>query len=126
MEGILSPNLCGFRKGYSSQHSPIENWRTCLDKKGIVGAILMDLSKAYACLPTELLIAKLKAYNFSKNSLKLIHSYLTNRKQRVKVGSTFSSWQEVIRGVTQGTGLGSILFNIFINDILLFAIDYKI
>ena len=55
--------LCGFREGYSSQHALIrliENWRKCLDASGIVGTILMDLSKAYDCLPHDLLIANLK------------------------------------------------------------------
>ena len=62
--------LCEFREGYSTQHAlirVIEKWRKCLDNSGIVGTILMDLSKAYDCLPHDLLIAKLAAYGFSIN-----------------------------------------------------------
>ena len=57
----FSTILCGFREGYSTQHALIrliEKWRKCLDASGIVGTILMDLSKAYDCLPHDLLIAK--------------------------------------------------------------------
>ena len=87
----LSEILCGFREGYSTQHALIrliEQWRKCLDASGIVGTILMDLSKAYDCLPHDLLIAKLEAYVFEFNSLCLIHSYLDCHHQRVKIWFT--------------------------------------
>ena len=93
ISGKLSPYLCGYRRGYSAQHaliSLIEHWRKALDSKVYAGAVLMDLSKAFDCINYDLLIAKLHAYSFSKQSLKLIKSYLSNRKQRVKVNNSFN------------------------------------
>ena len=63
-EKILSPKLCGFRKGHSTKHALLnlpKNWQKTLDKSGVIGTVLMDLSKAYDCLPHDLLIAKLSA-----------------------------------------------------------------
>ena len=89
----LSPLLGGYKKGFSCQHSLLrllEKWRVCLDKKGITGTILIDLSKAFDLIDHKLLIAKLAAYGLGKSSLKFILSYLRGRKQRVKINNFFS------------------------------------
>ena len=79
----LSPYLCGYRKGYNNQQalvSPlIEKWKKILDDKGFGGAVLMNLSKTFDTLNRERLIAKLHAYRFNRDSLKLINDYLSNR-----------------------------------------------
>ena len=77
----------------------------------------MDLSKAYDYLSHDLLIAKLKAYGFDMASLSLLKNYFANRKQRTKVGSSYIDWFKFIRRIPQGSILGPLLFNIFINDI---------
>ena len=118
----FSPLLCGFRKNYSTQHALIrliERFKHCLDKSGVVAAVLIDISKACDCISHDLLIAKLHPYGISMQALKLLYSYLTNRKQRVKINNFFSDWFEILVGVPQGSVLGSFLFNIFINDFLL-------
>ena len=89
---LFSKFQCGFRKGFNAQHcllAMIEKWRKTLDKGGETGAVLTDLSKAFDCIDHNLLIAKLDAYGFEKQSIDFLHSYLTKRKQRTKVDSAY-------------------------------------
>ena len=97
-----------------------------LDNRDIAGGVLTDLSKAFECVNHDLLIAKLDAYGFDKNALKFIHSYLSDRKHRTKINNSFSNWAEIRSGVPQGSILGPLLFNIYINDIFLFLPKTKI
>ena len=76
---ILSKYQCGFRQGYNTQHCilmMVEKWKEALDKGGLGGALLTDLSKPLDCIKHDLWIAKLAAYVFDSHSLSLVFSSL--------------------------------------------------
>ena len=89
------------------------------------GALFTNLSKAFECLNHERLTVKLNAYGFTLPALKLIHNYLSNRKQRVRVNDSHSLWQDILFGVPQGSILGPLLFNIILAD-LFFTLNTEI
>ena len=126
---LFSKFQCSFRKGFNAQYcliTMIEKWRGSVDGGGRADALLTDLSKAFNCIDHELLIAKLYAYGFNKNSLYFINSYLKGRKQRIKINFSYSTFTEILFGVTQGSILGSLLFNIHICGLVLENSDIDI
>ena len=86
--------------------------------KGVISeAILTDLPKSFDCILQGLLIAKLDAYGFDYQCLRIIKSFLSYRQQRTKFNNAFSCYSDIKYGVPQGSILGPLLFNIYICDI---------
>ena len=128
-DNVFSKYQCGFWNDYSTQYcllTMLEKWKICVNKGKVFGALLTDLSGAFDCLDHELLTAKLNAYGFNLPALRLVPDYLSNRKQRIKIENTYSTWMEIIFGVSQGSILGPLLFNIFLADLLFIINDIDI
>ena len=91
----------------------VEEWKKSLDNNFIVGAVLTNLSRAFECIPHDLLIANLSTYGPNSDSLCYIYSYLKDRKQCVQMNNEQREFDTVISTVPQGSVFGSILFNVF-------------
>ena len=122
VDDIFNPFLAAFRKGFGCQSTLLrllEDWRKALDNYESAAAVLMDLSKAFDCLSHGLLIEKLRANGLASDAIDLLSSYLSDRVKQVRLGSHTSTWEKIIKGVPQGSILGPLLFNVFLNDIFL-------
>ena len=97
----------------------LENWKVATDSNKAFSVLLSDLWKAFDCLSHDFLIAKLHLYGVDIDSLNILQGYLSNRKQRTKLDSFYSSCEAILSRVHQGSILRSLLFNIFMCDMFL-------
>ncbi len=81
----------------------MEKLKNVLDRYTCVGALLMDLSKAFNCIPHDLMIAKLNAYGMSNQTFAFMCSYLRNRKQMVNILGEKSDRLNLIKGFLMGS-----------------------
>ena len=118
--GILTPLQFGFRSKVSAQDAIlyfIETIQHEIEIRNIVHAVLLDLFKAFDSLSHQVLLKKLESLHFSPSATKIVESFLTGRLQQVSVNGVLSEWIELKQDVPEGTVVGPLFFNLYVNDL---------
>ena len=113
--------MLAYRKSHGTDTAILsltEQWEKELENHNIIGLVSMDLSNAFDSLTHDLIVEKLRAYGADDNTFELIKDYLTNRRQRVRLGDQFPDWQGISTGISQRFVLGPLIINVFMNDLV--------
>ena len=97
--------------------SLVKEWREALDEDTLVGALFLDMSKAFNTVNHSILLQKFNQYGKRQVELKWFTNYLSDRRQRVCIGGVKSDWTDVKRGIFQGSISGPLLFILYVNDL---------
>ena len=117
---IIPQEQFGFRASSSCELallSALDRWMGEIDEGKVVGALLIDLSKAFDTVPNQQLLFELLGIGCGRSAILFFKSYLSGRRQRVKQGATLTDWRDVSRGVPQGSSISPLLFNIFVREL---------
>ena len=116
---INNKNKFGFLKRKSLNDTVIslrKSVNSLLEENETVASIFLDLAKTFNSISHKIFLEKFAKYGFSTESIAMLESFLSNRKHCVKNGIEYSNWVTINHGVPQGTGLGPLIFIMYIND----------
>ena len=118
----------GARKGRSTTHALVDmlhHWHSAIDHRESARAVFIDYAKAFDHVDHNILLRKMSALGLPDIIIRWLHSFLSHRRQRIKIGDVFSEWLEMIAGMPQGSYLGPMTFIVLIDNIKAICLTHK-